>query len=213
MKNSEKFIKSLKDYKKRSRGLLIGLLCFLSAISISLLLNYKASFSNKLLPILYMGGIIVVTIIIIIVTLKYPDYCELTEEEKKAIGDELDNKIERGFPQYNIYITENYLVHMGDPTFAVPIKDILAISSYANGGYKYNKKKRKFSLIRIIIFDIFDFFYCVRHSNKHRQSIIVVTNKKRYRLGYYYFLNGKTHKNLEKIVEYICEKNKKIDWV
>lgn len=83
MKNSEKFIKSLKDYKKQSRGLLIGLLCFLSAISISLLLNYKASFSNKLLPFLYIGGIIIVTIIIIIVILKYPDYCKLTDEEKK----------------------------------------------------------------------------------------------------------------------------------
>lgn len=210
MKNSEKFIKSLKDYKKQSRGLLIGLLCFLSAISISLLLNYKASFSNKLLPFLYIGGIIIVTIIIIIVILKYPDYCKLTDEEKKAISDELDNKLERGFPQYGIYITENYLVRIGDPTFAVLIKDILAISRYGYEGYMYNKKKRKISIIRIIIFNIL-YFNGDHVSDGH--SVIVVTDKKRYRLGYYYFLGGKKDKDLEKIVEYICEKNKKIDWV
>lgn len=209
MQNSEKFIKSLKDYKKRSRGLLIGLLCFLSTISISLLLKYKVSFSNKLLPF-YIGGIIIVTIIIVIVILKYPDYCKLTDEEKKEIENELDNKIERGFPRYGIYITENYLVRMGDPTFAVPIKEILAISNYGYRGYLYNKKKRKFSIIRIILSSILDF-------NGDRaskgQSVIIVTNKKRYRMGYYYFLNGKTSKDLEKIVNYICEKNKKIDWV
>ncbi|MGM9881737.1 MAG: hypothetical protein ACI31S_02710 [Bacilli bacterium] len=43
MKKSEMFRKSIKDDKMQSRGLLIGLLCFLSALIIRLLLNYRTS--------------------------------------------------------------------------------------------------------------------------------------------------------------------------
>ena len=46
---SEKFIKSIKEDKMRSRGLVIGLQCFLSALIIRLILNYKTSFSKKAL--------------------------------------------------------------------------------------------------------------------------------------------------------------------
>lgn len=212
MKKSEVFRKSIKDDKMQSRGLVIALQCFLSALIIQLLLNYKASFSNKQLPFYIIGGIIIITILIIIVIVKYPDYYKLTDDEYKVIADEIDNKIERGFPQYGIYITENYLVHMGNSisthSFAVPFKDILAISNYGGGGYTYSKNKRRNSFLRILLFHIFDI-----DDDFYDHSVIVVTRKRRYRLGYYYRLNGKRGKDLEKITEYICNKNSKIDWV
>lgn len=213
MKNSEKFIKSLKEDKTRSRSLLIGLQCFLSAIIIGLILNYKTNFSNRMLPFYIIGSIIVITILIIIVILKYPDYYKANDDEYKIIADEFDNKVERGFPQYGIYITENYLVHMSNSflthSFAVPFKDILAISNYGGGGYAYSKKKRRSSFLRILLAHIFDF----NISTSKGRSVFIVTNKKRYRLGYYYLLNGKSSKELENITKYICDKNSKIDWV
>ncbi len=214
MKNSEMFRKSIKDDKMRSRCLVIGLQCLLSALIIGILLKYRVSFSNILLPFYIIGGIIIITILIIIFILKYPDYYKMSDDEYKVIADELDNKVERGFPEYGIYITENYLVHMSNSlsthSFAVPFKDILAISNYGGSGWLYNKKKRKISFLKIILSHVFDFD---DSSTRKGQSVIVVTNKKRYRLGYYYFLNGKSSKNLEHIIKYICNKNKKIDWV
>lgn len=214
MKNSEKFKKSIKEDKMRSRGLIIGLQCFLSALIIGLILNYKSSFSNKLLPFFIIGGIIIITMLIIIVVLKYPDYYKLTDEEYKVIGDELDNKMERGFPEYGIYITDNYLVHMSNSfsthSFAVPFKDILAISNYGGGGWIYNKKKKRNSFLRIVLSHVLDFSDSLTSKG---QSVIVVTSKKKYRLGYYYLLNGKASKDFEKITDCICEKNSKIDWV
>ena len=114
MKKSEKFKKSLKDDKIRSRGLVIGLQCLLSALIIGILLKYQASFSNILLPFYIIGGIIVITILIIVVILEKSDYCKLTDDEYEVIADELDNKIEGEFPEYGIYITKNYLVHMSN---------------------------------------------------------------------------------------------------
>lgn len=161
MKKSEMFRKSIKDEKMQSRGLLIGLLCFLSALIIWLLLNYRTSFSNILLPFYIIAGIIIITILIIIVIVKYPDYYKLTDYEYKVIADELDNKIERGFPEYGIYITKNYLVHISNSisthSFAVPFKDILDISNYGKGGYVYSKKKRRNLFLRILLSYIFDF--------------------------------------------------------
>lgn len=212
MKKSEMFRKSIKDDKIRSRGLIIGLLCFLSALIIGLLLNYRTSFSNILLPFYIIAGIIIITILIIVVVIKYTDYYKLTDDDYKIIANELDTKIEKEFPQYGIYITENYLVHMGNSisthSFAVPFKDILAISNYGGGGYTYSKNKRRNSFLRILLFHIFDI-----DDDFYDHSVIVVTRKRRYRLGYYYRLNGKRGKDLEKITEYICNKNSKIDWV
>lgn len=214
MKKSEMFRKSIKDDKIRSRGLIIGLLCFLSALIIGLLLNYRTSFSNILLPFYIIAGIIIITILIIVVVIKYTDYYKLTDDDYKIIANELDTKIEKEFPQYGIYITENYLVHMSNSistySFAVSFKDILAISNYGKGGYVYSKKKRRNSFLRILLSYIFDFD---DSTTSKGQSVIVVTSKKRYRLGYYYRLNSKSGKDLEKITEYICNKNKKIDWV
>ena len=214
MKKSEKFKKSLKDDKIRSRGLVIGLQCLLSALIIGILLKYQASFSNILLPFYIIGGIIVITILIIVVILEKSDYCKLTDDEYEVIADELDNKIEGEFPEYGIYITKNYLVHMSNSfsthSFAVQYKDILAISNYGGSGLIYNKKKKRSSILRILLSYIFDF----RDSSTHKgQSVIVVTSNRRYRLGYYYLLNSKKGKDLENITKYICDKNKKIDWV
>lgn len=214
MKKSEKFKKSLKEDKIRSRGLVIGLQCFLSALIIGILLKYQASFSNILLPFYIIGGIIVITILIIVVILKKSDYCKLTDDEYEVIADELDNKIEIEFPEYGIYITKNYLVHMSNSlsthSFAVQFKDILAISNYGGSGLIYNKKKKRNSFLRIVLSHVFDFDDI---STSKGQSVIVVTNKGRYRLGYYYFLNGKSSKDFEHIIKYICNKNKKIDWI
>lgn len=214
MKNSEKFKKSLNEDKIRSRGLVIGLQCLLSALIIGILLKYQASFSNVLLPFYIIGGIIIITIIIIIVILKYPDYYKTTDDEYKIIADELDNKIERGFPEYGIYITENYLVYISNSfsthSFAVQFKNILALSNYGGYGLVYNKKKKRNSFLRIVLSHVFDFDDI---SSSKGQSVIVVTSKRRYRLGYYYFLNGKRSKKIEEITKYICDKNSKIDWV
>ena len=214
MKNSEKFKKSIKKDKTQSRSLFIGLQCFLSTLIIGLTLNYKTSFSDKMLPFYIIGGTIIITILIVIVVLKYPDYYKLTNDEYKVIEEELDNKIVRDFPEYGIYITENYLVHISNNflthSFAVPFKDILAISNYGGGGWIYNKKKKRNSFLRIVLSHVFDFS---DSSTSKGQSVIVVTSKKKYRIGYYYLLNGKASKDFEKITECICKKNSKIDWV
>ena len=191
MKTSEMFRKAIKDDRTRHRSLVIGLQCVLSSLCIGILLNYKESFKNEYLPFYIIAGICIFTILIIVFILKYPDYCKLTDSEYKIIEEELKNKIERGFPQYGIYLTENYLVHISNSistnSFATSYKDILAISNYGYGGYIYNKKKRRNTFFRIFLSNILD---VNGNSTSNGQSVIVVTNKKRYRLGYYYFLNG-----------------------
>lgn len=214
MKTSEMFRKAIKDDRTRHRSLVIGLQCVLSSLCIGILLNYKESFKNEYLPFYIIAGICIFTILIIVFILKYPDYCKLTDSEYKIIEEELKNKIERGFPQYGIYLTENYLVHISNSistnSFATSYKDILAISNYGGGGWIYNKKKKRNSFLRIVLSHVFDFS---DSSTSKGQSVIVVTSKKKYRIGYYYLLNGKASKDFEKITECICKKNSKIDWV
>lgn len=82
-------------------------------------------FFNKLIIIpIYIC--IVVSILVILV------YCLITKnkfskEEQYKIYDELDNKIEKTFNKYGLYITENYIICMGSKInifklFVVPIK-------------------------------------------------------------------------------------------
>ena len=214
MKNSEKFVQSIKDDKSRSIGMVIILQGFFALISIFLLLHYRLDFSNIRICYYLISGVIIISALIILFAVKYSAYFKMTDDEYKIIVDELDNKIDNIFEEYGIYITENYLVHMSysisTHSFAVPLKDILAISDYGNGGYVYSKKKRKNPILRMIVSTIFDF---ADDGTKNVQNVIVVTNKKRYRLGYYYNLNGKKAKELENIVKYICDKNRKIDWI
>ena len=214
MKNSEKFVQSIKDDKSRSIGMVIILQGIFALISIFLLLHYRLDFSNIRICYYLISGVIIISALIILFAVKYSAYFKMTDDKYKIIVDELDNKIDNIFEEYGIYITENYLVHMSysisTHSFAVPLKDILAISDYGNGGYVYSKKKRKNSILRMIVSTIFDF---ADDGTKNVQNVIVVTNKKRYRLGYYYNLNGKKAKELENIVKYICDKNRKIDWI
>lgn len=52
----------------------------MSLLSIYLVLYYRASFSNTLLPIYIAGGIIIVAMMLILVIKKYPDYFKMIDE-------------------------------------------------------------------------------------------------------------------------------------
>ena len=209
MKNSEQF--KLK--------LLISKIAyiFVAVLIIFLLTKYTIA---ELLPLFNSSVIIPIYICITIFILMILIYCliiknNFSKEEKNKIYDELDNKIEKTFDKYGLYITKNYIICTGSKInifklFAVPIKEIDAIDTFKDSRYYYRKdgKKRKFaSFITASIKDDLVF------GDNNRYVFNIICGKKIYCVTTSHSLNkNKTHQ-IKEMADYICDKYKDIDYV
>lgn len=123
MKNSEKFLKKLKLVIVSHIITALLIIGFLTKIVLIDLLPY---IEKKY--VIYFYIILVIFILIIlyeIITTRY----NYSMTEKRMICDELDNKLDKEFPRYGLYITENYIVHTSKPydiysVVAVPIEAV-----------------------------------------------------------------------------------------
>lgn len=138
MKNSEKFLKKLKLVIVSHIITALLIIGFLTKIALIDLLPY---FERKYVISFYL--ILVIFILIILYELITTRY-NYSEEEKRIICDELDNKLDKEFPRYGLYITENYIVHTRKPydiysVVAVPIEAIdgIYIGKIIRSGVKY----------------------------------------------------------------------------
>ena len=123
MKNSEKFLKKLKLVIVSHIITALLIIGFLTKIALIDLLPY---FEKKYVISFYIVLVIFILIILYeMITTRY----NYSEEEKRIICDELDNKLDKEFPRYGLYITENYIVHTSKTydiyrVVAVPIEAI-----------------------------------------------------------------------------------------
>ena len=123
MKNSEKFLKKLKLVIVSHIITALLIIGFLTKIVLIDLLPY---IEKKYVIYSYIILVIFVLIILYeIITTRY----NYSMTEKRMICDELDNKLDKEFPRYGLYITENYIVHTSKPydiysVVAVPIEKI-----------------------------------------------------------------------------------------
>lgn len=123
MKNSEKFLKKLKLVIVSHIITALLIIGFLTKIVLIDLLPYL---EKKYVISFYIILVIFILIILYeIITTRY----NYSEEEKRIICDELDNKLDKVFPRYGLYITENYIVHTSKTydiyrVVAVPIEAI-----------------------------------------------------------------------------------------
>ncbi len=144
MKNSEKFLKKLKLVIVSHIITALLIIGFLTKIVLIDLLPY---IEKKY--VIYSYIILVIFILIIlyeIITTRY----NYSMTEKRMICEELDNKLDKEFPRYGLYITENYIVHTSKPydiynVVAVPIEKIDGI--YIGKVIIRSGKPRKYSLI------------------------------------------------------------------
>lgn len=123
MKNSEKFLKKLKLVIVSHIITALLIIGFLTKIVLIDLLPY---IEKKY--VIYSYIILVIFILIIlyeIITTRY----NYSMTEKRMICEELDNKLDKEFPRYGLYITENYIVHTSKPydiysVVAIPIEKV-----------------------------------------------------------------------------------------
>lgn len=123
MKNSEKFLKKLKIVIISHIITALLIIGFLTKIALIDLLPYLEK--KYVIPFYLILVIFILIILYEIITTSYNYF----EEEKRIIGDELDNKLDKEFPRYGLYITENYIVHTSKPydiysVVAIPIEVI-----------------------------------------------------------------------------------------
>ncbi len=123
MKNSEKFLKKLKLVIVSHIITALLIIGYLTKIALIDLLPYLEK--KYVIPFYIILVIFILIILYEIITTRY----NYSEEEKRIICDELDNKLDKEFPRYGLYITENYIVHTRKPydiysVVAVPIEEV-----------------------------------------------------------------------------------------
>ena len=123
MKNSEKFLKKLKLVIVSHIITALLIIGYLTKIALIDLLPYLEK--KYVIPFYIILVIFILIILYEIITTRY----NYSEEEKRIICDELDNKLDKEFPRYGLYITKNYIVHTRKPydiysVVAVPIEEV-----------------------------------------------------------------------------------------
>lgn len=144
MKNSEKFLKKLKLVIVSHIITALLIIGYLTKIALIDLLPYLEK--KYVIPFYIVLVIFILIILYEMITTRY----NYSEEEKRIICDELDNKLDKEFPRYGLYITENYIVHTSKTydiyrVVAVPIEKVDGI--YIGKIIIRSGKPRKYSLI------------------------------------------------------------------
>ena len=122
------------------------LIYFCTILISSALLPYFSKIVVALIYVFIIASILICSIYYIINLNKIPDI--------EKVLYELDNKIEKIFNEFGLYITENYIICLGSELnvfklFVAPIKNIKAIDTYDDDRYyhKYcHDKKNKSKL-------------------------------------------------------------------
>lgn len=215
MKNSQKYENQIKEDKT---------LCIIFTIIAIFFLSFLII--NNLVTICTTTTIIIICsiidILIFIIGFNYlKNAGKLPENEKDKIYYELDNKIEKIFEKYNLYITNNYIISINSfKSFVVPIKDIQAIDTYKDSRYFYKyyyakrgERKNKWykSFVGYIKAKILTKLRLSEDGEIHILNI--VCEKKVYNIATAHRNNKKKLAEIEEIAEYICNKNDNIDWI
>lgn len=215
MKNSQKYKNQIKEDKILCIIFTILTILFLSF----LIINSLETICNIITIVITCS---VIDILILIIGFSYlKNVGKLPENEKDKIYYELDNKVEKVFEQYNLYITDNYIVSIKSfKLFAIPIKDIQAIDTYKDSRYyhkyywtKRGEKKKKWykSFIDYIKASILTKIILYEDGEIHILNIIC--DKKVYNITTAHRNNKNKLKQIDAIAEYICNKNNNIDWI
>lgn len=211
MKNSQKF-KTKLIISKISHVLLTILLIYVFTKNI--MMDLVPFFSKAIIIAIY--TFIVGSILIILV------YCLITKnrfskEEKQKIYDELDNKIDKIFDKYGLYITENYIICMGSEInvfklFAIPVKEIGAIDTYSDSRFFYVKKGKKIKH-QFLSFINASIKTNLLYKDDHLNVFNIICDKKVYCITTSTSFNRKKMKQINEMADYICNKYPDIDYL
>lgn len=215
MKNSQKYKNQTKEDKILCIVFTIITILFISF----LVINSLGNVCNTTTMVIICS---IIDILILIIGFNYlKNLGKLPENEKDKIYYELDNTVEKVFEQYNLYITDNYIVSIKSfKLFAIPIKDIQAIDTYKDSRYyhkyyrtKRGEKKKKWykSFIDYIRASILTKLRLYEDGEIHILNIIC--DKKVYNITTAHRYNKNKLKQMDEIAEYICNKNDNIDWI
>ena len=211
MINSEKFKSKLKTSK----------IAYIAFAIIVIYIFTKYVFKN-LLPFFFFFILIPIYITIIVFILIILIYClinnnRFSKEEKEIICNELDNKIDKIFDKYGLYITENYIVCLGSSIsffklFVIPIKEIDAIDTHHDSRFHYRKrgKESKHKILSFIFASIKDDLV---FGDNDRAVFNIICDKKVYCIATSNTLNKTKMKEIDEMADYICEKYKDIDYI
>ena len=213
MKNSQKIIKKIKEDKNTCLGLTFGSIMFITAVVI----NNLNSICNNVTIFIVCA---IIDCIILIIGFSY--FINIGKiPEKNKIYYELDNNLNKVFEQYNLYITDNYVVSINTfKLFAISIKDIQAVDTHKDNRYHYKYywskrgEKRKKGLKRFLAYIKASFLTKLHFSeDSNIHTLNIISNKKIYNITTANGFNKKKLKEMDEIAEYICNISDKIDWI
>ena len=176
--------------------------------------NLFPFFDKNILTLVY---IIIVVLVLIIMLYFLRINNKFSREEKKIICNELDNKIEKVFTKYGLYITENYIICLGScinlfKLLVIPIKEIDAIDIHHDSRYHY-KKKGKESKQKILGFIFASIKDDIVFGNNDRFVFNIICDKKIYCITTSSTLNRIKTKEIKEMADYICSKHENIDYI
>lgn len=163
-----------------------------------------------------LGIFIVFVILIVIIAINYIlNLNKVSNEELKRIYYELDNSVDKIYDKYGLYITENYIVCIGNKLnlfklFSVPIKQIDAIDINNDSRYFYKNKNTKRSFLSFISGSIKD---DIVNKDNDRKVFNIIANKKVYCVTTSSNLNKRKRKEIKEMANYICNKYSHIDYI
>jgi len=209
MKNSEKF--KLKLNINRAACIIVTLL------TIYLFIKYIVL---DLVPFFHPVAVIIISICMVLGICVCSVYylINLNNLLKKDITNvlyELDYKLDKAYEKFGLYITENYIVCIGNwcvlfKMFIISIKDIDAIDTYHDSRFFYKKKSNKSGFLSFIKASI-------KTDIMDRDNDMLVFNiicgKKVYCVTTASSLNKLKIKKINEMADYICDKYNHIDYI
>jgi hypothetical protein len=177
-------------------------------------LGLKSLIDERIILPIYVVLVIFVVIIMVYYLLKNNSF---SEEEKNIICDELDNKIDKVFNKYGLYITENYIVCIGGmlsffKLFVIPIKEIDAIDTHSDDRFFYKKrgKKTKHKFLSFLSASVKNNLV---YGDNDRAVFNIICGKKVFYVASSSYFNKIKIKEIDEIADYICNKYKDIDYL
>ena len=211
MNNSKKFKSKLITSKI---AYIVFTAIFIYIFTKYIFVNILPFFDKIILIPIYITIIILTLIILIYYLIKNNKF---SKKQKEIIYDELDNKIDKVFAKYGLYITENYIICLGSRLnpfrlFVVPIKEIDAIDTNADSRFHYKKrgKKSKHKILSFITASINDDLTFKKDS---LAVCNIICDKKVYCITTSSYMNKSKMKEIDEIADYICNKYKNIDYI
>lgn len=209
MKNSTRF----KLKVKTNKYVCIVFTLLIIFLFVKYLINNLIGFSSHIFVVGVYSLIVLFTIVCMATYLVKLN--KLLENDNDKFLDELDNKLDKTYGKYGLYITENYIVCIGKwyslfNIFVVEVKDIDAVDTHGDHRYLYKKKVKGEKVILYFFKSIIDRIVI---GGKDRLVFNIICNKDVYRITSTTSANKTKVKEIDKMADYICDKNEDIDCI